>query len=369
MEVLALCSFPIEAASTRYRLVQYVKPLAEKGINLTIFPFLDSTKFSVYFQGGITSGKVLGLLKPILNRLSESFSAKKFDVVLIQREAMMFGPPIFEWLAKTFGKCPLILDLDDATYVPYVSKTFGYLGRTLKFFGKTDTLIGWSNAVLCGNRFIAEYVEKKGGKAIVVPTVVDTDIFCPAARENKNQMTLGWIGTHSSFHSLESIFPVIRDLKKKYDFRLKIVGAGRKNIAIKGVEIENIEWNLEREVKDFQSLDIGLYPIEISSWSPREFVLGKSGFKAIEYMAVGMPFVVTPIGVCAEIGVENETHFSASKPKDWYKSLEILLQSESKRRKMGENGRRFSLENYTVSQQTNAIAKVLFELNLNKFGL
>ena len=312
MEVLAFCSYSIEAASTRYRLVQYVSPLAKVGINLTVCPFLNSKKFTSFFQGGIKPSKVLGMLNPLANRFLESFSARKYDVVLVQREAIMFGPPLFEWLAKVIGKCPLVLDLDDATYVPYISKTFGHIGKALKFFGKTDTLIKWSDAVLCGNRFIAEYVEKKGGRAVIIPTVTDVDLFHPIEKDPKKQLIVGWIGAPSTFHSLESIFPYLQDLAKKYDFSLKIVGAGKKKIEIKGINVENLEWSLEREVEDFQSLDIGLYPIETSSWNPQEFVMGKSGFKAIQYMSIGIPFVVTPIGVCSEIGIENETHFSAS---------------------------------------------------------
>ena len=41
MYVLALSSYPVEAAATRYRLVQYVAALAMRGITLEIRPFLD----------------------------------------------------------------------------------------------------------------------------------------------------------------------------------------------------------------------------------------------------------------------------------------------------------------------------------------
>ena len=78
-----------------------------------------------------------------------------------------------------------------------------------------------------------------------------------------------------------------------------------------GVEVENAEWELEREVADFQELDIGLYPIETGGSLDSQWLLGKSGFKAIQYMAVGVPFVVTPVGVCAEMGIEGKTHFNA----------------------------------------------------------
>ena len=113
-----------------------------------------------------------------------------------------------------------------------------------------------------------------------------------------------------------------------------------------------------REIEDFQSLDIGLYPIETSSSANREWLLGKSGFKAIQYMSIGIPFVVTPIGVCAELGVENKTHFAASTGEQWFNSLKKLLESAELRARMGGEGRKYALENFTVAQQADKIANV-----------
>jgi glycosyltransferase involved in cell wall biosynthesis len=357
MRVLGLCSYPIEAAATRYRLAQFVEPLARKGINLEISPFLESKQFSLLYENKSLSRKAFALYKPLLHRFLESFEMRKYDLLLVQREAMFFGPAFFERLFQKIGKTPLILDLDDATYISYVSPTYGKIGSFFKFFGKTDNLINRADAVICGNRFIAEYVERKGTKTVVIPTVVDTNKFRPNEKVNKIPV-IGWIGTHSTFPSLESLFPVLRDLSKKYDFTLKIVGAGKDKIEVEGVALENLKWNLAREVEDFQSLDIGLYPIETSSSANREWLLGKSGFKAIQYMSIGIPFVVTPIGVCAELGIENKTHFVASTKEQWFKVLEELLESAKLRTQMGSKGREYALANFTVSQQADKIANV-----------
>lgn len=370
MKVLALCSYPLEAACTRYRLIQYINPLAEKGINLTVLPFLDNKEFSKLYKPGNNFRKAAQMLKFSGKRFFESVDARKFDAVLIQREAMLFGPPVFEWLAKTIGSCPLILDLDDATYIRYVSPTYGRLGSALKFFGKTDKLISWSQTVICGNRHIAEYVEGKGKQAVIVPTVVDTDKFCPVEKNKRSVPVIGWIGTHSTFPFLESLFPVFADLARKYDFVLKIVGAGKDQIKLENVTVDNLSWSLEREITDFQSLDIGLYPMTTTDLVNEEWLLGKSGFKAIQYMSVGIPFVVTPIGITKEIGIDDETHFTALNKEQWYKTLEMLLQSDELRKKMGAAGRKFALENYTVSRQADKIASTLRraveEYSLNK---
>src|SRR3989442_677854 len=199
MKVLALTSYPTEAAATRYRLQQFVAPLAERGITLIIHPFLDSKLFGQLYRQNSWPQTAIGLVKAALRRPVDVFAARHADVVMIQREAMIFGPPLVEWLTTRLLKRPTVLDLDDATYVSYTSPTYGGIGSALKWFSKTDDLIRWATIVICGNRSIGEYVSSKGARARIIPTVVDTDVFRPARRRAKDApVVLGWIGTHSS---------------------------------------------------------------------------------------------------------------------------------------------------------------------------
>src|SRR5256885_5729805 len=373
MKVLALASYPTEAAATRYRLEQFVTPLAERGITLTIHPFLNSKLFENLYRREALPLTALGLIGATLRRSAEVISARQADVVLVQREAMIFGPPLIEWLMTRVMKRPMVLDLDDATYVSYTSPTYGDFGKSLKWFGKTDDLIRWATIVICGNRSIAEYVSSKGVRARVIPTVVDTEVFRPAcppanaggpdndrpvdaggfdkpSHRTNSRVVLGWIGTHSTLPYLESIFPVLSELARNHDFRLKIVGAGKDEIKIPGVEVENLRWSLEREVQDFQSIDIGLYPIDADLYSGK-WAAGKSGFKAIQYMAVGIPYVATPVGGSAEIGEVDRTHFVASDHAGWRMALETLITDSSARKRMGAAGRRHVVEHYALPDQ------------------
>lgn len=355
MKVLALASYPIEAAATRYRLAQFVAPLAERGITLTVHPFLDSQLFASLYRRTEMPRTALGLLRSALRRFSDAWRAREADVLLVQREAMMFGPPLIEWLATRAGRCPMVLDLDDATYVPYVSPTYGRMASALKWFSKTDDLIRWAKVVTCGNRSIAEYVKGKGTRAVIIPTVVDTEHFRPAERPPHDVPVIGWIGSHSTYPFLESIYPALQQLAHTCRFRLKVIGSG-KDVNVPGVEVESLEWSLEREIEDFQSLDIGLYPIVADEWS-----VSKSGFKSIQYMAVGIPYVVTPAGTCAEIGEPGITHFCATSHDEWREALARLLSDAELRVRMGEAGRRHALQHYTVQAQADKLAQALRE--------
>jgi glycosyltransferase involved in cell wall biosynthesis len=360
MKVMAFASYPIEAAATRYRLQQFVGPLAALGISLTIKPFLDSKHFNSLYQRRALVSTGLGLMKATARRLGEVYETRKADVILIQREAMIFGPPVTEWLTTRIMRRPMVLDLDDATYVPYTSPTYGKLGKALKWFSKTDDLIRWAKVVTCGNRAIAEYAESKGAQTRIIPTVVDTDVFSPRARPSSGPLVLGWIGTHSTFPYLREIFPVLQQLAETHRFKLKIVGAGTSEVSILGLDVENLEWKLEREVEDFQSFDIGLYPIDPSLYSEK-WAEGKSGFKAIQYMAVGIPFVASPVGASSYIGEVGITHFFASTTNEWLEALERLISDADLRKTMGASGRRHIVEHYSLSDQADKLASALYE--------
>jgi glycosyltransferase involved in cell wall biosynthesis len=347
-------------------LAQFVGPLAERGINLDVVPFLTEKQFHGLYQNNKSIlKKTFELVRPVAGRFAKLLEIKKYDLIFVQREAMIFGPAIFEWLYQKVGQRPMILDLDDATYVRYVSPTYGRTGSFFKFFGKTDNLIKRAEAVICGNRFIAEHVESLGTKAIIVPTIVDTDRFCPVKKNNRVPV-LGWIGTHSTFPFLRSLFPVLEKLAERHTFILKVVGAGNDDIKIKGVEVTNLEWDLDREAEDFQSLDVGLYPLTTSTSANKDWLAGKSGFKAIQYMAVGVPFVMSPVGVCSEIGENGKTHFNEDEEEGWYNSLEKLLINPELRNEMGREGRQTVMTNYTVAQQADKIASAFRRINLGR---
>jgi glycosyltransferase involved in cell wall biosynthesis len=358
LHVMAVASYPVEAAATRFRLHQYVAPLAKRGIDLSIHPFFDAEAFGQFYRRNSWPRTVLSLSKSTMARAFDLLPARGADVIVVQREAMLFGPAWFEWLTARVMKRPMVLDLDDATYVAYTSPTYGGLAKTLKWFSKTDDLIRWADVVVCGNSGIADYVTSKGGSAEIVPTIVNTDIFKPAnEKAQTEEPILGWIGTHSTFPYLQAIFPVLSSLAEKHKFRLKIVGAGKNEVEVPGVRVENLDWRLGREVADFQSVDIGLYPIDESIYEG--WASGKSGFKAIQYMAVGVPYVATPVGASAEIGEVGTTHFTATTHDEWYRALEELITHPEKRRAMGAAGREHVTRHYALEDQAEKLAAIL----------
>jgi len=330
--LLALVPSPSASASTRFRVEQFGPALAAAGVDLVVRPFLDDEGFRVLYSRGAPWRKLRAAALAVVRRLGDLVRAQNADAVLVHREAALVGPPILEWaIARAIGR-PILFDLDDAIWVPYASPTYGaFLSRLFKSPGKTHFTLGAAAAVICGNPYVRDYAARYNARVALIPTVVDTDVFCPRPAHNPVPV-LGWIGTHSTVQYLRAIVPALRRLGRDRRFVLRVVGGELPDTS--GLEVEHRPWALEREVADFQSLDIGLYPLVEDAWS-----VGKSGFKAIQYMATGVPVVASPVGVTNDIISDGRTGFLARDEDAWVRHLAALLDDAALRRRLSEAGR------------------------------
>jgi glycosyltransferase involved in cell wall biosynthesis len=353
VKVLALTLGPEEAAATRFRVLQLAPALARAGIDLDVRPFLDRAAFAGLYDRARWKSTTARLVLATARRTVDVARAQRCDAVLVQREAMLAGPPVVEALASI--RRPLVLDLDDPTWVAYDSPTYGRLARVLKAPGKALWLIDRARAVTCGSTYVRDFVAARGRPATLVATVADPDVFHPRPRpETGGRIVVGWIGTHSTWPYLAAILPSIEEVGRLHPITLRVVGAGTEVPPVPGVEVDQCGWDLAREPTDFATLDIGLYPITEDAWS-----VGKSGFKSVQYLACGVPFVVSPVGAAATVGVPDETHLVATAPDEWVAALDRLCGDAGLRRRLGGAGRRYALEHHHVGQAADALGAVL----------
>lgn len=360
LTVLALTPYPVESAGTRFRLVQLLPALAAGGIDVVVRPFVDTATFRALYDRRARRRAALGLLMGLCRRAGDVALARKAQVVLVLREAVIGGPPVIERLATQVGRCPLVLDLDDPTWVNYSSPSHGRYGTMMKSPHKALVLIKRAAVVTCGSQHIAEFVKRQGAVATLVPPVANMDIFRPADRSGETRSgmpVIGWIGTHSTYPYLASMLPVLAAVQREHPFILRIVGAPRPEVDPPGLTIEWRDWRLDREPDDFASLDIGIYPLP----SDDAWASGKSGLKSVLYLASGVPFVASRVGAAAEIGVPGTTHFLATNDHDWRAHLLRLLEDPAQRAKMGRAGRAHAEASCSVDAAAVPLADALRE--------
>jgi glycosyltransferase involved in cell wall biosynthesis len=165
---------------------------------------------------------------------------------------------------------------------------------------------------------------------------------------------IGWVGSHSTAHQLALVEPAIRQLRADgHEFQFRVIGAAA-DFRLDTVEVQSRPWQLHQEVRDFQHIDIGLAPMH------SELVYeGKCGFKQIQYMAVGVPFVSSWVGGARDFVVDGENGLVARDPEDWYRHLKALLESRELRRKLSQNGRALVAKRYCIEAQGPRLARMI----------
>ena len=229
----------------------------------------------------------------------------KYDFVYIHREAAPLGPPLFEWIIAKIWRKKIIYDFDDAIWIPVASEN-NKIARYVKWFSKVASICRMSYKVSVGNTFLGEYAGKYCKNIIVVPTVVDT-IKSHAQLQDQDTDTpaVGWTGTFSTLKYLDIILPAIKRLQEKYDFTFIVIANKDPQLPLKNYRF--IYWSKETEIADLLQLHIGLMPLNNT-----ELEKGKCGFKAIQYMSLGIPAVVSPVGVNLLIITDGENGFVAA---------------------------------------------------------
>ena len=316
---------------------------------------MDSPFFRSFYQPRHKVRKALRLMGFAARRAAQVSRAHDYAAVFIQREAALFGPPWAErWLTRVARK-PLIFDFDDAIQVAFESPVYGRVATLLKNPQKTPQIIEMSHSVIAGNHHLETYAKTLNARVSVIPTVVDANIMRAARRDNNGKIVLGWMGTHTTFPYLEALFPTLQTLAKSQPIVLRVVGAGRE-FNLPGVEVDNRRWSLQTEVSDLQSFDIGLYPILEDEWS-----LGKSGFKAVQYMATATPVVATPVGATCDIVRDGVEGFLPASPDAWLQKLQLLIEDAALRQTLGEAGRARVEEWYCLEKQAPRLAAIVRE--------
>jgi len=342
-KLLIICPFPQDvAAGQRLKYEQYFHHWRESGYEVTVSSFMDESMWEIVYTTGNVLSKMLGTLRGYCRRVRDLFRITSSDIVYVFMWVTPIGTSIFERLVRRLAKT-LIFDIEDNLLSEKGSEV-NPLVKLIKSRDKTIFLIKAADHVISSSPFLNDYCLglNRSKACTYVSSSVDTDRFLPSNRySNNRKITIGWTGTFSSRKYLDLLRNVFLDLNARCAFRLRVIG--NFEYELPGIDLEVIRWTKENEVKDLQGIDIGVYPLAQDEW-----VMGKSGLKAIQYMAFGLPTVATNAGTTPQIIRHLENGWLVSTDKEWVDALESLIKDSGLRRKLGEAARKTVLDNYSI---------------------
>lgn len=351
--ILVICPFPLDIApAQRLKYEQYFDHWRASGYSVTVSPFMSRRLFDAAWKKGHLATKILGTLAGTLRRWRDLLRISRFDLVYVFLWVTPLGTNWTERLVRRLAK-KLVYDIDDNVHLgQQIDAKFNPnpLIQILKSRAKPLFLMRTADHVITSSPFLEETARRlnRNGRATYITSSVDVHHFRPRAKRPDNpKCVIGWTGTFSSQPFLEQMAPMLRRLRETHEFEFRIVGNFA--FAMPGVDLKVVRFDKTREIADLDHFDIGVYPL-----ADDPFVYGKSGLKAIVYMAMGLPVVASAVGTTPLLYEHGEIGFMVRNDDEWLEALRMLIDRPELRERMGRTARRVAVNHYSreaVQQQ------------------
>jgi glycosyltransferase involved in cell wall biosynthesis len=342
LKILFIVPYPTgKAPSQRFRFEQYYDILRAEGHEIEIRPFMTEKTWKILYLPGRFLQKALAILGGLFRRLFLLFSLKKYDYIFIHREATPIGPPFFEYIASKWLKKKIIYDFDDAIWIPNYSEANSFFSF-LKGYKNVKHICRWAYKISCGNEYLCDFARQYNDNVVYNPTTIDTENYHNKVKSVlPEQFVIGWTGSHSTIRYIEVILPVLKELQQSHPFVFRVISDIAPDYDLESLEYR--KWNKETEIEDLLSFSVGIMPLEDDKWAN-----GKCGFKALQYMSLGIPALVSPVGVNTRIVDHGLNGYICSTAEEWKIALSELMEQKERLLEMSARTREKIQTHYSV---------------------
>lgn len=330
---------------TRFRVRQHIAPLSTHSIRVTEFcpaiskyallPYPLCSKYVPPLFFGTIAVKML-------TRIPGLVGSRQRDVTWLERQLV----PGFLTL-EPFLKRPYVFDVDDSIWM---ARAFGH------------SSVAWtarnSATVVAGNNFLADWLSRYSGVVEIVPTAVDCQHYrqCMTGRDApQDRFTIGWVGTQGNLRYLNLIAgPLKRFLDARKNTKLLIVTDARslpRQLSFDRVELRR--WSPEEELRAFRQMNVGVMPLSDDEWTR-----GKCSYKMLQYMAAGLPVIVSPVGMNRDVLNHGQLGIPASTEDDWYDAFSTLYGDRAAGERMGAVGRSVAERHFDLPVISERLASI-----------
>lgn len=335
---------PDRSPGQRFRCEHFIPILQQNGYEITYSNLLTAWDDKYFYQPKRYAIKAFIFCKAFLRRCFDVLRARKYDCIFIYREAFMIGTTLFErGLAKS--RKPIIFDFDDSIWISDISegnKNLSWMKRS----SKTGEIIALSKLVIVGNQYLADHAKLFNNNVEIIPTTIDTNYHKPTEKQAKETVCIGWTGSETTIRHFKLIIPVLKRIKEKYGDMVSFIQISNVTSECPEIGLETVVWNAKDEIAQLQRIDIGIMPLPDDAWAK-----GKCGFKGLQYMALEIPTIMSPVGVNTEIIDDGKNGFFATTDDEWFAILCKLIDDADLRKNIGEEGRKTIVARYSIDSQ------------------
>lgn len=319
-------------ASSRFRVLQHVPPLHQLGIEVDVHP-PRIAKYTALPPAVTRYPRIVPLARSALKttkvatRVPAVARSWRADVTWLERELL----PGHLTLERVLGR-PLLFDVDDAIW------------RLPGHEHAVRSIAARSSCVLAGNDFLADWFSAIAPEVERVWTAVDTERYTPG--EPSEPFVVGWTGSASTLRYLERLAePLARFLALAPDARLVVMADMAPTLPdIPADRLAFVRWSPEVEAAVLRRFSVGIMPLPDTDWGR-----GKCAFKMLQYLACGVPAVVSPVGMGRQILDMADVGLSADDADDWVEALMTLRADRDRAAALGRRGRELAEESFSVS--------------------
>lgn len=326
--------------------------LCRYGIAMRHEPLLSEEEDRRFHSGGAAArARTLLAARSRLARLLEARA--DWDVSLVQRQVDLMPSLRLERLAAQ-GK-RVVLDIDDAIWHDRSPAAGGHpLARLKGTPRKVRWLAQRAEKVIAGNELLAEWLSSYSTDVVVIPSLVDHRLVPTRVHERRDRIVLGWLGSRSTARSLTALAgPLTRtaDLLRM-PTELRVVGGPAP--VVSGIDLRQQAWSAQSERDFLQEVDVGLMPLPDNEWTR-----GKCAYKALQYMAAGIPVVADDVGLSAQVIGHGTAGLIAHRANEWVEHLVALATDPTLRTRLGDAGRQRVEQDFSVEVWAPRLAAAL----------
>ncbi|WP_138993500.1 glycosyltransferase [Larkinella sp. C7] len=355
MKIVFFTRYSNLAASTRYRFSQYFSIFEKYGYSCQHKPLLPD-EYLINFNSDVNYS-LIKLIICYIRRIMHIFSVKKNSIIFIHSELLPYLPETGLYYWFKLRNVSVIVDYDDAIYHTYQTHYNKFVRYVFK--DKIKGVAKKSECVITGSPYLTNYFKQFHKKVVEIPTSIDLDLYpIPGYINPPNNFIVGWIGSKSTSEYLLSIIEPLDRFSKKYSINIHLIGFDKKMSYLLPSEYFRImDWHIGCDFDLLMPISVGIMPL-----TDGLFEKGKCGFKLIQYMACGKPFIASPFEANLKID-HNRQNLFATTSEEWFNALETVYHNQYYFSTVGINGRKVVEDYYSLQANNSSYLKIFNSLS------